>query len=63
MTREEAITELRLLRANVERLLSSIREDTQLSQKWRNEKIGVYGRRIEALTFAIETLEDLMRKT
>ena len=59
MTRAEAITELQLLRTNTERLLGDIRADNKLSQKWRNEKILMYERRIEALTFAIEALEDL----
>ena len=59
MTRDEAITELQTLRANVGRVLDDIRNDGALSQKWRNEKIILYERRIEALTFAIEVLEDL----
>lgn len=58
MTRDEAIAELTLLRANVELLLSNIRADMSLSQRWRNEKIMLYEQRIEALTFAIEVLED-----
>ena len=57
MTKAEAITELQLLRTNAERVLGDIRADNKLSQKWRNEKLVQYERRIEALTFAIEELE------
>ena len=59
MTREEALTELELIRTNVERLLQDIRNDSSLSQRFRAEKMAAYKRRIEALTFAIEALEDL----
>ena len=62
MTIEEAITELQLIQTNVARVLSDIRADTMVSQKWRNAKINEYERRLEALTFAIEALEDLREK-
>ena len=62
MTREEAIQELRVVYANVEKVLSEIHADASRSQRWRNEKIDMYQRRLEALTFAIEALEDLGTK-
>ena len=57
MTREEAIQELKLIRVNVGRIMDDVRNDSR-SQKWRNEKLVAYERRIEALTFAIEVLEE-----
>lgn len=61
MTKEEAISELSLLRVNVERLLSNLRETpSAFSQRERNHKILIYERRIEALTFAIEATTDVI---
>jgi len=59
VTREEAIQELQRVQTNVARVLSDVRADTLVSQKWRNARINEYERRFEALTFAIEALEDL----
>lgn len=61
MTREEAIAELTLLRTNVERLLGDIRErPSAFSHRERNHKMFLYERRIEALTFAIEAITDVI---
>ena len=59
LTKGEALIELELIRANVEQLLGTIRGDSTLSPRWREEKIALYARRVEALTVAIEALEDL----
>ena len=60
MTREDAIAELTLLRTNVEQFLENLRDGhSAFSQKERSQKMLAYERRIEALTFAIEALEDL----
>ena len=59
LTKSEALVELELIRANVERVLMDIRNDSALSQRFRTEKMALYKRRIEALTVAIEALEDL----
>lgn len=58
MTRAEAIAELHLIRVNVERVMNDVRNDSR-SQKWRNERLMAYERRLEALTFAIEAIEDM----
>ena len=59
MTREDAIAELTLLRTNVEQTLENLRDGhSAFSQKERSQRMLAYERRIEALTFAIEELEE-----
>ena len=55
--RSEAIAELTILLENVERARNSLLNDkASHSERWRNERLQSYERRIAALKIAIEML-------
>jgi len=55
--RSEAIAELTILLENVERAHNSLLNDrANHSERWRNERLQSYERRIAALRIAIEVL-------
>ena len=55
--RTEAIAELTILLENVERTHNSLLNDRVAhSERWRNERLQSYERRIAALKIAIEVL-------